>query len=116
MREWWAISSLESFSGKYLAQSNWHNSSVGTDYGIYFLDPSKGTCRYLAESQFVAWSPDHRSFCAAPGRDLAPYGSKLGAKSVWVAPLEVVGVPDGKTRILQDGLIWVMAADWRKSK
>lgn len=112
---WDGLSVINGSQGKYLALQNWHNSTTGTYYGLYVVDTTKSSLTFLAETQFLAWSPDHRRMCTSPGRDMVNYERKADGtwRTVWVAPLNVVDVPSGKLRQLQGGLIWVTGADWR---
>ena len=112
---------------------NNHNSTVGTDYLFYQLNPSTGTLRYLTEGQFLAWSPDGSHFCTAPGRDTTPYEKRKepyaipkGAladeitdaeyRMVWFAPLYVRATAGGPMRQLTPWLSIVTGADWRNVK
>ena len=111
--------------------ANNHNSSVGTDYLFYRLNPTTGTLHYLTEGQFLAWSPSGSHFCTAPGRDTTPYEKRkvpytvrAGAaveersedkyRTVWAAPLYVRAAGGGKMRQLTPRLSYVTGADWRK--
>ena len=108
--------------------ANNHNSTVGTDYLFYRLNPDPGTMRYLTEGQFLAWSPDGLHFCTAPGRDTAPYERRRVSYSsdeyygsvarkyrlVWFAPLCVRATAGGPMRALTPRLSWVTGADWRR--
>lgn len=101
--------------GTYLAWENWHNSTVGTDYGLYYLNPSARTLKFLSESQFAAWSPNHMEYCTAPGRVTSNYALRKDGteRTVWTAPLQIVKVPTGKMTTIQGGLLIVDSADWR---
>lgn len=111
--------------------ANNHNSTVGTDYLFYRLDPATGSLHYLTEGQFLAWSPDGLRFCTAPGRDTTPYEKRrnplavrTGAsaaeraedeyRSVWFAPLFIRDIEGGPMRQLTPRLSWVTGADWRR--
>lgn len=98
--------------------SNNHNSTVGTDYLFYRVNPNTGTFKYLTEGQFLAWSPDGSWFCAAPGRDTTFYEHRQGREDrlVWVAPLYVRAAGGGKMQQITPRLSYVNGADWRKAK
>ena len=90
--------------------ANAHNSTVGTDYLFYRLNPETKALHYLTEGQFLAWSPDGANFCTAPGRDTTAYD---GRRLVWSAPLYVRAAAGGPMRPLTPRLSWVTGADWR---
>ena len=78
---------------------------------------SDGGMHFLAEGQFLTWSPDGSRFCTAPGRDTWTYPEKRGDgayKTVWAAPLLVSAYSYGKLKTITPGLVWVVGADWRK--
>lgn len=95
---------------------NEHNSTVGTLAAFFRVSLPDGAARFLAEGQFLAWSPDGRRFCTAPGRDLWTYPERTWAgrdKWVWAAPLRVGTGAPGKLKTITPGLVWVTGADWR---
>ncbi len=98
--------------------ANNHNSTVGTDYFFYRLNPSTGVLRPLTGGQFLAWSPDGSRFCVARGRDTAVYEKRPDGRDrlVWFAPLYVRAAGGGPMRQLTPRLSWVIGADWRKDK
>ncbi len=104
--------------GGIIYAANNHNTTVGTDYLFYKLDPATGKLRYLTEGRFLAWSPDGLRFCSAPGRDTIAYEKRPGRKDrlVWFAPLFVRAAGGGPMRQLTPRLSYVTAADWRKEK
>ncbi|MDQ2798440.1 MAG: hypothetical protein M3Y13_02210, partial [Armatimonadota bacterium] len=97
---------------------NEHNSTVGTEYLFLRLALASNTMRVLADGQFLAWSPDGRRFCTAPGRDTLPYSKWPDGtvRTVWGAPLQVGQANGGKLRTISHGLVWVTGADWRKKQ
>jgi hypothetical protein len=112
------ITQVDPWPGKpntYLAWENWQNSTVGTDYGLYYLDPVNKTMKFVAESQFAAWSPDHRYICTSPGKDLANYKKKPDGtySMVFTAALNITDATTFKTKTIQGGLVLVVDADWR---
>jgi hypothetical protein len=90
--------------------------STWTDYEYYPLNLKTGkTGSEFADGQFLAWSPDHRSFCSAPHRDLSFYeGKGSNERSVWTAPLQIGSRNSGNLRTITPGLVFVTGADWRK--
>jgi len=109
--------------------SNNHNSTVGTDYLFYRLNPAAGELRYLTEGQFLAWAPDGSRFCVAPGKDTTPYQKRKMPYSVqyygqtvaqyqmvWSAPLYVRAARGGKMQQITPRLSYVDGADWRKAR
>ena len=113
--------------------ANNRNSTIGTNYLFYRLNPDTGALHYLTEGRFIAWSPDGSQFCIAPGRETAsyekrpqPYAVEKGAskddvtvaeyRQVSVAPLSVRATAGGPMRQLTPRLSEVEAADWRKVK
>ncbi|MGI4788774.1 MAG: TolB family protein [Janthinobacterium lividum] len=108
---------------------NRHNSTVGTDYAFYRLNPDNGNLHYLTEGQFLAWAPDGSHFCTAPGRDTTPYEKRKEPypvqyfgqtdaryRSVWFAPLYVRAAAGGPMKQITPRLSYVTGADWRKVK
>ena len=109
--------------------ANNHDSTVGTDYLFYRLNPNTGTLHYLTEGQFVAWSPDGSRFCMAPGRDTTPYEKRkepypakyfdwpdAAYRMVWFAPLYVRAAAGGPRKQITPRLSFVTGADWRRGK
>lgn len=111
--------------------ANNHNSTVGTDYGFYRLNPDTGALRSITTGQFLAWSPDSTHFCVARGRDTVPYDrrqypppaqpgetpeDKIAReyRLVWAAPLFVRAAEGGPMRQLTPRLSYVTGADWRR--
>lgn len=109
-----------------------HNSTVGTDYAFYRLNPDTGALLPITTGQFLAWSPDGTHFCVARGRGLVPYdrrrdpppaeaGETPEAKIarlyrlVWAAPLLIRAAGGGPMRQLTPRLSCVAGADWRKT-
>ena len=118
-------------SASLLYALNNHNSTVGVDYLFFSLDAVTGAAEYLNEGQFLAWSPDGREFCIAPGRDTTLYDRRRYAfavrkgatareraedehRLVWSAPLYIRAASGGPMRALTPRLSWVTGADWRK--
>ncbi len=112
--------------------ANNHNSTVGTDYAFYRLNPDSGTLLPITKGQFLAWSPDGTRFCVARGRGLVPYdrrrdpppaeaGETPEAKIarlyrlVWAAPLLIRAAGGGPMRQLTPRLSYVTGADWRRT-
>ena len=102
-------------SGVYLAWQNWHNSTGGEDYGLFYLEPFKGALRFICESKFVAWSPNNVTFCASPSRRTSNYERRKDGtfKLVWTSPLEVVDTSSGTIKDIQTGLLLVQNASWK---
>lgn len=116
-----------------LYAANNHDSTVGTDYFFYRLNPDTGAMRYLTEGRFLAWSPDGSRFCMAPGRDTTSYEKRKepletlkGAspyeitqaqyRQVYSSPLFVRATAGGPLRQITPRLSFVTGADWRKVK
>lgn len=106
-----------------------HNSTVGTDYLFYRLNPHMGVLNYLTKGQFLAWSPDGTRFCVAPGRDTTPYEKRKEPylvqdfgqtdaqyRTVWFAPLYVRAAAGGPMKQITPRLSYVTGADWRREK
>lgn len=109
--------------------ANNHNSTVGTDYFFYRLNPDTGSLRSLTEGQFLAWSPNGLQFCVAPGRDTTPYEKRREPypvqdfgqtdaqyRTVWFAPLYVRAAAGGPMEQITPRFSYVTGADWRKVK
>ena len=104
-------------SGTVVYALNEHNSTVGARAAFFRVSLSDGGMHFLAEGQFLTWSPDGSRFCTAPGRDTWTYPEKRGDgayKTVWAAPLLVSAYSYGKLKTITPGLVWVVGADWRK--
>ena len=91
------------------------NSTVRPLHLYYRWDRKTGKLTQFAEGQFLTFSPDGTHFCTAPGRDLAPYRADKAGKprAVWVAPLQVGSMPDGKLKTITPEKVWVRGADWQ---
>ena len=107
---------------------NNHNSTVGVDFLYFDVNLKTDKSRYFTEGQFLAWSPDGKRFCTAPGRDTTPYEKRplpypstgpndVDAKyrMVWYAPLYIRATSGGSMRQITPRLSWVTGADWRKA-
>ena len=111
--------------------ANNHNSTVGTDYAFYRLNPHTGAFHLLTKGRFLAWSPDGTRFCVARGRDTTPYDRRRDPppplpgetpddkywrehRLVWAAPLFVRAAGGGPMRQLTPRLSYVIGADWRR--
>ena len=111
--------------------ANNHNSTVGTDYAFYRLNPNTGALVSITTGQFLTWSPDGTRFCVAHGRDTVPYDRRPDPppaepgetpedktarlyRLVWSAPLFVRAAGGGPMRQLTPRLSYVIGADWRK--
>ena len=105
---------------------NNHNSTVGVDYLYFDVKLKVEQIHYFTEGQFLAWSPDGKRFCTAPGRDTVPYEKRRYPfkdaipndvegkyRMVWSAPLFVRATSGGPMRQITPRLSWVTAADWR---
>ena len=94
------------------------NSTVGTDYLFYQLNPNAGTMHYLTEGQFLVWASDGSHFCTAPGRGTDFYTHRPDGtdRTVWTAPLYVRATSGGKMRQLTPRLSYVTGADWRHNR
>jgi len=99
----------------FLAVENWHNSTVGVDFGYYKVEASTGKTAFMTEGQFLQWSPDGRSYCIAPGMDVTPYAKwpSGNTRVVWSAPLSIVDTRTGQSRRVTPRLSHVIHADWR---
>ncbi len=104
------------------------NSTTGVDHLYFDVNLETEKCRYFTIGQFLAWSPDGKQFCTAPGRDLTPYEKRwypppyltprsIAAKHrmVWTAPLYIRATAGGPMHQLTPRLSWVTGADWRKN-
>ena len=117
--------------GGFVYGANNHNSTVGTDYAFYRLNPNTGALQLLTTGQFLAWSPDGTHFCVARGRDTVPYDRRRDPPSaepketpedkvarlyrlVWAAPLFVRAAEGGPTHQITPRLSYVSGADWRR--
>lgn len=101
--------------GIYLGWENWHNSTVGTDFGLYLIDPKSSTLKFIAESSIAIWSPDKQSLCVSPGQDLSNYSRKKDGtyKQVFTAALQILDLESYKLHTLQGGLMLLENADWK---
>ena len=96
---------------------NEHNSTVGALAAFFRVPLSDGAMQFLAEGQFLAWSPDGSRFCTAPGRDTWTYKERKWDgtfRTVWAAPLQVGSSGGGRLKTITPDLVWVTGADWRK--
>jgi hypothetical protein len=97
---------------------NEHDSTVGAQAAYFRVSLAGGAMHFLAQGQFLAWSPDGRRFCTAPGRDTWTYKERKWDgtyRTVWAAPLQI-GEPGGKLKTVTPGIVWVTGADWRKRR
>jgi hypothetical protein len=108
---WLKIDRIASRPHDLLAYSYWGHG----DYGLAILDMSRWTLHYITDSPVVAWSPDGSRFCGRKPSNTGNYSRRPDGswRQVWVSPLEIVGVPSGKVRIIQQGLVSASGADWR---
>ena len=67
--------------------------------------------RFLAQGQFLAWSPDGKRFCTAPGR--IPGFSRRCRRPTGCAAGNRGG-RRGKLKTIMPEPVWVTGADWRK--
>lgn len=117
--------------GSLVYGANNHNSTVGTDYSFYRLNPDTGALKFITTGQFLIWSPDGTHFCVARGRDTVPYDRRRDPpppppgetpedkiareyRLVWAAPLLVRAAGGGPMRQLTPRLSYVTGADWRR--
>lgn len=111
--------------------ANNYNSTVGTNYAFYRLNPNTGALQAITTGQFLAWSPDGTRFCVARGRVTVPYERRRDPplaepgetpegrverqyRLVWAAPLFVRTAGGGPMRQLTPRLSYVAGADWRR--
>lgn len=111
--------------------ANNHNSTVGTDYAFYRLNPNTGAFQWITTGQFLAWSPDGTRFCVVRGRDTVLYDRRRDPpppqpgetpddkatrehRLVWAAPLFVRAAEGGPMHQLTPRLSYVTGADWRR--
>lgn len=90
--------------------------STWSAYDFYLVDLASGATHFMADGQFLVWSPDGERFCTAPHRDLSTY-QKLKAdydRDVWTAPLQIGYRSGGTLRTITPGLVYVTGADWRR--
>jgi hypothetical protein len=86
------------------------NSTAGAAQRFYRVNLKGGEPTVVANGRDLAWSPNHQCFTTGDGRDLARLDRKRG---VWVSPLSVVSLANGKSRPLVQGLVSVGGFDWR---
>ncbi len=117
--------------GSLVYGANNHNSTVGTDYAFYRLNPKTLALQSITTGQFLSWSRNGTRFCAARGRDTVPYDRRRDPppaqpgetpedkiarehRLVWAAPLLVRAAGGGPMRQITPRLSYVTGADWRR--
>ena len=86
------------------------DSTAGAAQMFYRVSLQGDRPAVVANGRDLAWSPDHKFFATGDGRRLARLDRK---RRVWVSPLSVAALDNGKARRLVRGLVSVGEFDWR---
>jgi hypothetical protein len=87
------------------------DSTAGSAQLFYLVSLKGGQPTVVAKGRDLVWSSDNRFFITGDGRHLEPLDLK---RNVWVSPLSVVSLADGKIRTLVQGLVSVKGFDWNR--
>lgn len=87
------------------------DSTAGAAQLFYLVSLKGGQPTVLAKGRDLAWSSDKRFFLTGDGRHLEPLDPK---RNVWVSPLFIVSLADGKIRTLVQGAVSIGGFDWKR--